>query len=307
MLELTGVCKLYSANKGVENISFAVAPGEVVGLLGPNGAGKSTTMKLITGLLAPTAGSVRMAGCDLQSDGAKTARARLGYLPEIPPLYLDMTVEEQLHFVCGVKSIPPAQTAAEIDRVCGLANIADVKGRLQGHLSKGYRQRVGIAQALVGSPSLLVLDEPTVGLDPQQMLEVRSLVGQLSSEGMSILISSHILSEIASVCSRMVILKQGTVVADATPTQLEQTYRGGNRLRLLARGVAPEALRAIHGIVEITPAEQAEACTAWEVLCEPGVDVREQIFRTVAATGGCLLGMQLVAPSLEEIFIRLTA
>ena len=212
MLKVENLCKKYGNRLAVDDISFTIKQGEIVGLLGANGAGKSSAMNMITGYIPPTSGQVSIYDYDIQIDSGK-AKSYIGYLPEIPPIYLDMTVYEQLDFVCRLKSIEKSKRTAEINRVCELTNINSVCKRMIRNLSKGYRQRTGLAQALVGESPLLVLDEPTVGLDPQQIIDIRDLIKSLQKKH-SIIISSHNLSEIASICNRILVMKSGKLIAD---------------------------------------------------------------------------------------------
>lgn len=234
MLEVINLVKQYGAKTPVAGLNFTVGPNEVVGLLGPNGAGKTTTMRMITGYLAPTAGTVSMQGIDI-TQAPLAVRAQIGYLPELPPLYMDMTVKEHLGFVCDLRNIPRRGKAPEIDRVCRALHIGDVSHRLIRNLSKGYRQRVGFAAALIGSPKLLILDEPTVGLDPRQMVEIRELILELS-KSMSVILSSHILAEIATVCNRLIIMNRGQIAAQGTPEEIHRTHARPPKVELEVRG-----------------------------------------------------------------------
>lgn len=221
MIEVTNLSKRYGASKVVNNISFAIKSGEIVGFLGPNGAGKSTTMNMLTGYLSSSSGSAKIAGFDILDD-AQDAKKHIGYLPEQPPLYLDMTVKEYLNFVYDLKKTKIPR-AAHIAEICSLVKIDDVYKRMIKNLSKGYRQRVGIAQALIGNPDVLILDEPTVGLDPKQIIEIRTLIKKLGSKH-TVIISSHILSEVQAVCDRILVINNGTIVADDTPDNLSKKY-----------------------------------------------------------------------------------
>lgn len=234
MLEVRQLNKHYGNIKSVNNINFILGENETVGLLGKNGAGKSTTMRMLAGYIAPTSGEILIDGISIL-ENQREVKKRIGYLPEIPPLYSDMTVMEHLSFVCDLKQIKVKQKKEECERVCQKMNLGQVKNRLIAHLSKGYRQRVGFAAALIGKPKILILDEPTVGLDPQQMLEIRELIKTLSKE-MSIIISSHVLTEISSVCSRIMILNKGNLVADGKPEDIENKYIHLSELSLIARG-----------------------------------------------------------------------
>lgn len=225
MIEVKNLCKDYGTNgahRAVDNLSFTIEPGHVYGFLGPNGAGKSTTMNILTGCLAATSGQVAIDGFDIYED-AKEAKSRIGYLPEQPPLYLDMTVREYLNFVAGAKGVPKETRGEHLAAVMVLTQVEEVQNRLIKNLSKGYKQRVGIAQALTGNPEIIILDEPTVGLDPKQIIEIRELIKELGKEH-TVILSSHILSEVRSVCDRLLIIAKGKLVADDTPETLEAKY-----------------------------------------------------------------------------------
>lgn len=234
MIEVDQLVKSYGAHKAVQNVSFRVEEGQIVGLLGPNGAGKSTTMNVITGYLTADSGSVRIQGIDIQKNPEK-AKRQIGYLPEIPPLYLDMTVQEYLKFVASLKKIPVKEQKKEIDRVTEALFIQEKKTRLIKNLSKGYRQRVGFASALLGNPPVLILDEPTVGLDPNQMIEIRQFIKELGKEH-TVILSSHILSEVSAICDHIIIIDKGTVVAQDTPEGLSTAFSGKNQIHMLIDG-----------------------------------------------------------------------
>ncbi len=222
MIEVKNLCKDYGARRAVSDLSFTIEPGHVYGFLGPNGAGKSTTMNILTGCLAATSGHVSIDGFDIFED-AKEAKSRIGYLPEQPPLYLDMTVIEYLKFVAAAKNVAKEKREEHLAAIIALTQLADVSGRLIKHLSKGYMQRVGLAQALAGDPEIIILDEPTVGLDPRQIIEIRQLIKELGKEH-TVILSSHILSEVRSVCDRLLVIAKGKLVADDTPEALEEKY-----------------------------------------------------------------------------------
>jgi len=311
MLEVQHLSKAYGRLVSVRELNFTLNEGETVGLIGPNGAGKSTTMKMLAGSLAPTAGTVLLDGLSMLEQ-PRAAKRLVGYLPEIPPLYPDHTVTEQLRFVCALKGLARAEWPAECKRVCELLNLTEVAGRLNSHLSKGYRQRVGFAAALIGHPRLLILDEPTVGLDPQQILDVRRLILTLSKQ-MTVLISSHILSEIATVCSRVLIMDHGELKADGAPAEIEARYQHHCLLRVTVKGDRELAARTLrenlptsaHLTVEARLAEQE---TDFTVVAERADAVEERIFAAVAAQCPQLMLTRLenVSPSLEDIFLELT-
>ena len=308
MINVEHLTKKYNDLTAVDDLSFTISEKQVVGLLGPNGAGKSTTMRMLTGYLAPSSGRVLIDGKDLQAQPLE-ARRRIGYLPELPPLYPDFTVREHLKFVCSLRGVDAGAESAEIARVCEALNITDVNGRMIRKLSKGYRQRVGFAASLIGRPSFLILDEPTVGLDPAQIYEIRSLIERLSGE-MSILISSHILSEISSVCDSLLILRRGRLVAKGTKEQIERAMRGETRIELVAKGDMSRLRTLVQAAV---PSAKA----AWEpadggavrciLICPAALDPRAQLFRAFAdrKNDTTLLTMRPLDKSLEDIYLEI--
>lgn len=308
MLTAVGLTKQYGSLRSADAISFSISAGEVVGLLGSNGAGKSTLMNMLTGCVPPSAGRVTVAGVDMQLH-PRIAKRQIGYLPETPPLYVDMTVTEQLLFAASLRAVPSRLRRTEVERVCALTQVGDMRHRLIRQLSKGYRQRVGIAQSLIASPALLVLDEPSAGLDPQQLLDIRSLILSLR-ERHTILISSHILSEVASVCSRLLILKKGRLVADNTPEQLREAHSGGNILALRVKGdiaLLRSVLEPIAGIVSLQPQPSEEpGFSDVLVTCATGVDLRETIVMRLTQMACPVVMIKPAGASLEELFIRLT-
>lgn len=304
MLKVKNLTKLYGGNQSVVDISFTINDGETVGLLGPNGAGKSTTMRMMTGYLTPTSGEITIDGTNV-TENPLEARKYIGYLPEIPPLYMDMTVNEHLEFVCSLRQVKKEAVQAEIEKVCGYLHITDVTGRLIKNLSKGYRQRVGFAASLIGEPKLLILDEPTVGLDPVQIVEIRSLIQKLSGK-MTIIISSHILSEIASACSRIIILNKGRIAADGSQQQIEAQYSDKTRIRVEIKGDAARAAEILRSCVrDQAVVEQDGVENRFLVTAPRGVDLREDIFLAFAASGdaAALLTLQLLNMTLEDIFM----
>ena len=267
MIEAEGLSKFYGSYRALNQLSFSVAEGEIVGFLGPNGAGKSTTMNILTGFLALSEGTVRINGCDLLTE-ARQARANVGYLPEQLPLYLELTVREYLHHICSLKKIKHKARKTELDRILPMCHISEVTDRKIAHLSKGFRQRVGLAQALIGSPPLLILDEPTVGLDPQQIQEIRKLISQLSQKN-TILLSSHILSEIETICERVLILKQGHLVADDQTKTLSKKINAEScelELEILPPGTGQEKDHLAHSQIN----HNAENLLA-HILAEQGI------------------------------------
>lgn len=307
MLDVMHLSKQYGAIRSVRDLTFSIGEHEIVGLLGQNGAGKSTTMRMLSGSLSPTEGTVRMLGLDLLEHPTE-AKRHIGYLPEIPPLYMDMTVTEQLRFACALKGVAKGKMADECARVCEALRIAQVSRRVIGTLSKGYRQRVGFAQALIGEPKLLILDEPTVGLDPQQMIDLRELIVGLSGS-MAVLISSHILSEIATICSRILVLHHGALVADGAPEQIRARQGGPAWLHVTVRGdaaLAVETLRGAIGEESITGVEKSRDHTRFSLALRDGL--AERVFAAVASHRDCLSIVEMAehAPSLEDVFIDLT-
>lgn len=310
MVELENVTKMYGKRIGIQDLSMIVNRGEVVGLLGPNGAGKTTTMRIVTGYMPPTSGRVRVAGFDAM-DEPREVKRRIGYLPEVPPLYPDMTVRAFLEFVAKVKSVPRARRRGVVDDAIDRAGLTEVAGRLIGNLSRGYRQRVGIAQAILADPDLLVLDEPTNGLDPKQVIEIRQLIQSLA-KNQTILLSSHILPEVSMICDRVAIINRGRLVAQDTPAALSRALRSGRRLRIEVEGPVEKvrtALRAIPGVVGVTVKDGTESgdpsCVNTYLIESGEEDVRRAVFRALAAADTPLLHMEPEIMSLEQIFIEL--
>ncbi len=305
MIQVSHLTKRYGSRLAVEDVSFQVEQGQICGLLGPNGAGKSTIMNILTGYLAPTSGSVQVAGYPLPDARAKSC---IGYLPEQPPLYPEMTVQEYLDFAARLKHVPQADRAAQILRTARRTGVESVLPRLIRNLSKGYRQRVGIAQALLGKPQLIILDEPTVGLDPAQVTEIRRLIRELAGHH-TVLLSSHILSEVQAVCSQVLILSGGHLVASGTPDQLSDRLSAGVTLRVTAQGTGAEveaALTALPGVeqVELLSQKQGESCCL--VHCSGDGDHRAQVSRALAQAGCPVLELSAQHKSLEEVFLQLT-
>ncbi|MGI6265092.1 MAG: ABC transporter ATP-binding protein [Acutalibacteraceae bacterium] len=307
MIEVQNLSKRYGGHLAVQDITFRVNDGEILGFLGPNGAGKSTTMNILTGYLSATAGTVKINGHDVLEE-PNEAKAAIGYLPEQPPLYMDMTVREYLNFMYDLKkcALPRTKHIAEI---CKLMKIDDVYGRLIKNLSKGYRQRVGFAQALIGNPPVLILDEPTVGLDPSQIIEIRTLIKSLGKHH-TVILSSHILSEIEAVCDRVIIINNGRLVADGTAATLSEQFSGDNRLQVRVAGPAKEVrelLSRLPGVMHVNPLGSKEPDTAdFALVPEPGADIRRTVSTRLAERNWPLLGMRAMDKTLEEIFIALT-
>ena len=307
MIEVQQLTKRYGPFTAVDGVSFNVGKGEILGFLGPNGAGKTTTMRILTGYMPPTEGRARVAGFDLQEQPVE-AKLRIGYLPETPPLYPDMTVREYLRFVARIKGVPAGEQAARVAAVMQRTHVADMANRHCGKLSKGYRQRVGLAQALIHNPDVLVLDEPTAGLDPKQIIETRELIRSLGGDH-TIVLSTHILPEVAQTCQRVVIINKGRVVAEDTPENLTAACRAprpctskSTRRALTRRPCSPPS--------PASPASRSPPGTApatgFEVQSEKGLDVRRSVAQAVVGAGLGLVELRPMRMSLEEIFLQLT-
>ena len=311
MVEVKNLTKRYGNMTAVDDISFSVDSGEILGFLGPNGAGKSTTMNIITGYISSTKGTVTVDGYEILGN-PKEAKRRIGYLPEIPPLYVDMTVEKYLQFMFDLKKVklPKKQ---HIDEVMRLVKITDVSNRIIKNLSKGYRQRVGFAQALLGNPPVLILDEPTVGLDPQQIIEMRKLIKSLGKKH-TVILSSHVLSEISATCDRIVVISNGKLVADARTDELSSSISGGQKLQLDldgTEGSAASALKAISVIEGVTKIKKQGSVgnniTRYVIDYQTGTDIRKSVFRAVASTDCAIVGMESGNATLEDSFLQLTS
>ena len=307
MIEVENLTKRYGRATAVDGISFKVQKGEILGFLGPNGAGKTTTMRILTCYLPPTEGTARVAGFDVFERPLEVKR-RVGYVPETPPLYPDMAVLDFLDFCAKIKGIPAKDRKPRIEVVVEKCRVGDVRNKLIGRLSKGYRQRVGLAQAILGNPEVLILDEPTAGLDPKQIIETRELIKGLGGEH-TVILSTHILPEVSMTCGRVVIINKGRVVAEDTPDNLTHRLRGAGALRVDVRGepaAVETALRAVPGVIEVHPRSGDAGSHAFEVETESGRDARAEVARTLVGQGFDLLGLQQVGMSLEEIFLHLT-
>jgi ABC-2 type transport system ATP-binding protein len=309
MIDVQDLTKDYGPRRAISGITFKVERGEVLGFLGPNGAGKTTTMRIITGFMPPTRGTVTIAGYDVFTQSIE-ARRRVGYLPESVPLYTEMSVSSYLDFMAKIKGIPRRQRRAQIDRAMAQTHIEDRAKQLIGKLSKGYRQRVGLAQALLGEPDVLILDEPTVGLDPRQITEVRDLIKEIGREH-AVILSTHILPEVSMVCSRVLIVDGGKEVAEDTPENLMQQLRGSEAIQVLVRGARSAvmtAIRTVPGVVSANPAEgeAAESVTEYTIAADPGADVREALAKALVDGGFGLLELRMAGVSLEDVFLRLT-
>ena len=307
MIEVQHITKRYGRVTAVDDVSFRVERGEILGFLGPNGAGKTTTMRILTGYMPPTDGKATVAGYDVFTQPLE-AKSRTGYLPEIPPLYPDMTVREYLDFVAKIKAVPPKDRRKRVIAVMERARVADMSNRHCSKLSKGYRQRVGLAQALIHNPEVLILDEPTAGLDPKQIIETRDLIRSLAGDH-TIVLSTHILPEVAQTCQRVVIINKGRVVAVDTPENLTARLKGAETMFVHVDAGGADALSALQSIAGVTRVVQADGrgpAGAFEVESTRGTDVRREIARTIVTKGWGLLELRPMRMSLEEIFLQVT-
>ncbi len=304
MIQVENLTKSYGDVLALDHASFQVAKGEILGFLGPNGAGKTTTMRILTGYMPPSEGSVSVAGYDIVRDSLQVRR-KIGYLPESAPLYGEMTVHDYLDFAAAVRGIKGSNVReAAIDRVVEACALGDVSEQLIGKLSKGYRQRVGLAQALVHNPDILILDEPTIGLDPRQILSVRELIKGLGGQH-TIILSTHILPEVSQVCQRVLIINRGRIVAEDTPERLTTNLQGGMRVRLQfaqAPDDAPERLRSLPGVRAV----QMLAPQTYEVTTDAGMDARSDMAALAVSQRWGLLELRPLSLSLEEVFLQLT-
>jgi ABC-2 type transport system ATP-binding protein len=304
VIEVQHLTKRYGRVTAVDDVSFRVERGEILGFLGPNGAGKTTTMRILTGYMPATEGKAIVAGFDV-FDQPIEAKRRTGYLPETPPLYPDMSVAEYLDFVAKIKGVPGSERRQRIKDVMERTRIADMANRLTGKLSKGYRQRVGLAQALIHNPDVLILDEPTAGLDPQQIIETRQLIKQLAGDH-TIILSTHILPEVSQTCQRVVIINKGHVVAVDTPDNLIARMRGSETMYLqVDAGAADPAatLGDVPGVTRVAESDRRGTAVGYEVDSEKGRDVRRDLARTVVNSGWGLLELRPMRVSLEEVFL----
>ncbi len=307
MIEVQQLTKRYGRVTAVEDVTFRVERGEILGFLGPNGAGKTTTMRVLTGYMPATSGRAVVAGFDV-FDQPLEAKRRTGYLPETPPLYPDMTVREYLGFVAQIKGVPSGERRARVDASMEKTRVTDVASRLCGPLSKGYRQRVGLAQALLHNPDVLILDEPTAGLDPKQIIETRELVKHLAGDH-TIILSTHILPEVAQTCQRVVIINRGRVVAVDTPANLTRRLGGAQAMYVQidgAAGQAGAALQQVGAITRVTEVDRQDGIVGYEVESAAGQDLRRDIARLVVTSGWGLLELRPARMSLEDIFLQLT-
>lgn len=307
MIEVSHLTKKYGKHLAVDDLSFTVEDGQIYGLLGPNGAGKSTIMNILTGYLSATSGEVSIAGHPLPEE-ADAAKACVGYLPEQPPLYMDMTVQEYLDFAAELKGVKKGERKAQVLKAARRTGLEAVLPRLIRNLSKGYRQRVGIAQALLGSPKLIILDEPTVGLDPAQVIEIRKLIRELGKTH-TVILSSHILSEVQAVCQQVLILSKGHLVATGTPEQLSEKLSAGSALRATVLGeknVVLSAVRNLPGVRDVTVESEENGEITFTVECTDSTDRRAAVSKALTKAGCTVLALAVESKSLEDVFLELT-
>lgn len=307
MIEVQNLTKQYGSKKAVDDLSFTIKDGEILGFLGPNGAGKSTTMNMLTGYISSTSGKALINGIDILDDPI-AAKKNIGYLPEIPPLYLDMTVKDYLNFIYDLKKCKLPRKS-HLEDVCSLVMINDVYNRIIRNLSKGYKQRVGLAQALIGNPPILILDEPTVGLDPKQIIEIRSLIKKLGKKH-TVILSSHILPEIQAVCDRIIIINGGKIAADDTTENLTKNISTDHRVIARIDGPREEVLKMIKGIGGVVSVvadmEREKGIFDYEIESREDADIRRDLFKRVAARNWVILGLKTSEMTLEDIFLKIT-
>jgi ABC-2 type transport system ATP-binding protein len=303
MIEAIHLTKVYDNTTALSDVSFQVEKGEILGFLGPNGAGKTTTMRILTGYMPPTSGTATVAGFDVL-DSSLDVRKKTGYLPENPPVYGDMTVSSFLRFIARIKGVPKTKEKERTDYVVSRCGLQEVRRRLIGHLSRGFRQRVGLAQALIHDPEVLILDEPTIGLDPGQIIEIRQLIKSLAGEH-TIILSSHILPEVEQTCSKVVIINKGRIIAVDTPERLSVSLRGVNLYNMVVRRPSEELeklILALPGIVSL----RADEAGSYTIETDKDVDLREQISELAVRNNTGLLELKSVAFTLEDVFVQLT-
>lgn len=306
MIEINNLVKNYGSKFALDDISFKVAKGEIVGFLGPNGAGKSTTMNILTGYLSSTSGEAKVGGIDIL-ENPNEAKKLIGFLPEQPPLYIDMTVEEYLNFVYDIKACK-LKRDAHIEEVMKVTKIDDVRHRLIKNLSKGYRQRVGIAQALIGNPPVIIFDEPTVGLDPKQIIEIRNLIRNLGKTH-TVILSTHILSEVQSVCDRIIIINEGKIIADEKTESITQAVEDNRRYSVKICGPVREVQNVISHLPGVISAEQTGEreldSYTYVIESEKGVDIRKPLFYAMSEHNWPVIGLEAIGMNLEEVFIKI--
>jgi len=309
MIEVSSLTKNYGRNRGVNNISFSIPEEQIVGFLGPNGAGKTTTMNIITGYLAANSGSVKVAGIDMLKNPYE-AKKHVGYLPELPPLYHSMTVKAYLNFVYELKNVKTQSQSKHIAEICEMTGLKDVYKRVVGHLSKGYKQRIGLAQALIGDPEVLVLDEPTIGLDPRQIVEIRNVIKKMGKKR-TIILSTHILPEVSAVCERVLLIANGVIVADDKPENLAAAITSDITTLLVRIGGAKSGMRSmlagIDGVRNVKPIGEMEK-NSFDFLVESakGTDIRGTLSAEIVKAGRPILMLRPHDASLEDIFLKLT-
>lgn len=304
MIKIENLVKRFGDKVAVAGISFTVDEGEIVGFLGPNGAGKTTTMSMLTGYLSSTEGVATINGINILEDPIE-AKKQIGYLPEFPPLYLEMTVKEYLNFIYDLKSCT-LNREKHLKEICDTVKITDVYNRVIRNLSKGYRQRVGIAQALVGNPKVIIFDEPTVGLDPKQIIEIRNLIKDLGRNH-TVILSTHILPEVQAVCDRIIIINKGKIVANEKTENIDELFSGSRRLCLKVCGPAKDILNAIRSVTGVAYAEIIGSSdldsTSFLVESMPGVDIRKMLFNAIVSRGWTMIGFESMGANLEDIFV----
>lgn len=308
MIQVEDLVKKYEIHPVINHLSFTVEKGQIYGFLGPNGAGKSTTMNIMTGYIAANSGTVKINGFDILKEPEK-AKQCIGYLPEVPPLYTDMTVREYLLFVAELKKVPKKERKSHVEEIVEKTQIKDVRDRLIRNISKGYKQRVGLAQALIGDPEVLILDEPMVGLDPKQIIEMRTLIKSLAKDH-TVILSSHILSEVSAVCDHIMIISNGMLMASGSPQELQEMMRGRTELEIVAigtKGHAEDVLKKIDGIAsyEVEPGEDTDSVRIL-VQADGEKDMRKALSLALAEAGLAILSMNRIEKSLEDIFLELT-
>lgn len=304
MIEVRDLCKVYGQRKAIDNLNFTVNKGEVVGFLGPNGAGKSTTMKIITGFMAPSHGSAKVAGYDVFENPIEVKR-HIGYLPETPPVYTDMYVQDYLAFVAQLKGVEKNKINQLVNRAIEKTNLGPVQKRLIGNLSKGFRQRVGIAQALVSNPEVLILDEPTVGLDPKQVAEIRDLIKELRGHH-TIILSTHILPEVQATCERIIIIHQGKIVAQDSLTNLSMRMTGSRKVSVKVRRPSEDMQSMLSGIAGVQKVERGNSTQDWILDTKESEDVVEEIASRIVQKNMGLVEISSAKADLEDIFLKLT-
>lgn len=307
MIEISGLVKRYGPKLAVDNISMTIGEGEIVGFLGPNGAGKSTTMNILTGYLSSTAGEVKIGGLDILENPTE-AKKLIGFLPEQPPLYTEMKVREYLNFVYELKGCD-LNRERHLDEVMKVTRVRDVADRVIGNLSKGYRQRIGIAQALVGNPKIIILDEPTIGLDPKQIIEIRNLIRNLGRSH-TVIISTHILQEVQAVCDRIIIINAGRIVADEKTENIARAVEENRKYSISVAGPQKDVLRILREVEGVASCEceggRVDDAYTYIIASDSGVDIRKPVFHALAKASYPIMGLEPVNVGLEEVFVRLT-